>query len=220
MNRVPDPILAMIFGHNLDYYSYSLVCKRWKAVLDRFPAEVWRRKIAETLKAWNFKFKEFIFIDHPMFKAFHLKPKLKYFVGWIYSIRKVKIQEATLMTPSFIKLGKMQYGPDDEITLREVDKNLDDLYVHIFRGNYCMRIENSFMSKLVEVFQYNYLNQYIWSGRVIDTRKEEDELMAIPHGPGTATVNGTIYRNVYAFLGCLDGDEDSYPNMTKKLKTK
>ena len=212
MNRVPDPILAMIFGHNLDYYTYSLVCKHWKAVLERFPAEVWRRKIEEALKSINFKFKEFIFIDHPMFKAFNLRPKLKYFVAWIYDISKIQ------KSNSFIILGRIRYGPDDEIMLKKVDKAHDDLYIHIFRGKYCLvMLEFPIGSKVVEVFQYNYLNQYMWSGRVIDTRKE-DECIVIPDGPGTATVDGTIYRDVFAFFGCLNGDEDSYPSMTKKLK--
>ena len=209
MNRVPDPILAIIFGHNLDYHTYSLVCKRWKAVLERFPAEVWRRKIAEALKSINYKFKEFIFIDHPMFKAFGLKPTLKYFVEWIFDRSKV------ISNVLCIQLGNMRYHRLFEITLDKID---DDVFVVVYNGMYllCSSVEWR-RRKAIAAFQFNYLDQYTWSGPVVDAQ-DELEYLLIPHGVGTAVVDGKIYRNVDAFLGCLGGNKSSYPNMTKKLK--
>ena len=208
MNRVPDPILAMIFGHNLDYHTYSLVCKRWKAVLERFPTEVWRRKIAEALKSINYKFKEFIFIDHPMFKAFNLKPTLKYFVEWIFDRSKVISNDLS------IQLGCIRYHHLFQITLDKIGD--DNVFVDIYNGNHLLYSVAEW-GKVIAAFEFNYLDQYTWSGPVVDAQ-DELEYLLIPHGVGTAVVDGKIYRNVDAFLGCLGGNKSSYPKMTKKIK--
>lgn len=76
------PLWATIFSHNLNYFTYSLVCKGWRDILVKYPEIVWTKKVQEVLRRYDCPkhLVDAFFVPSLLVKI----TSLESVVGWIY----------------------------------------------------------------------------------------------------------------------------------------